>query len=67
MAQFNAATAHDVARIRDMVEADCHTLDPARPQNTEWDSMTFEAYLRSRGASTESLATATVWTRAMLG
>lgn len=50
-----------------MVEADCHTLDPARPQNTEWDSMTFEAYLRSRGASTESLATATVWTRAMLG
>lgn len=67
MAQFNAATAQDVARIRDMVEEDCHTLDPTRPQNTEWDSMTFEAYLRSRGASTESLATATVWTRAMLG
>lgn len=50
-----------------MVEADCHTLDPARLQNSEWDSMTFEAYLRSRGASNESLLTATVWTRAMLG
>lgn len=29
--------------------------------------MTFEAYLRSRNASPASLATATVWTRAMLG
>lgn len=29
--------------------------------------MTFEAYLRSRGASETSLLTATVWTRAMLG
>ncbi|KAL2818227.1 hypothetical protein BDW59DRAFT_175206 [Aspergillus cavernicola] len=65
--KFNAATARDVARIRDMVEADCHTLDPDNPQNTEWDSMTFEAYLRSRGASKESIATASVWTRAMLG
>ncbi|KAL4779275.1 hypothetical protein BJX76DRAFT_365362 [Aspergillus varians] len=65
--KFDAATAQDVARIRDMVEADCHTLDPTRPQNTEWDSLTFEAYLRSRGASKEALATATVWTRAMLG
>ena len=29
--------------------------------------MTFEAYLRSRGASEGALATGTVWTRAMLG
>ncbi|KAL4913352.1 hypothetical protein BDW62DRAFT_214345 [Aspergillus aurantiobrunneus] len=65
--KFDAATARDVARIRDMVEADCHTLDPTRPENTHWDSMTFEAYLRSRGANKEALATATVWTRAMLG
>ncbi|KAL3465687.1 hypothetical protein BJX64DRAFT_296960 [Aspergillus heterothallicus] len=65
--KFDAATVRDVARIRDMVEADCQTLDPARPQNKEWDSMTFEAYLRTRGASTEALATAMVWTRAMLG
>ncbi|KAL4733916.1 hypothetical protein BDV11DRAFT_209833 [Aspergillus similis] len=65
--KFDAATAQDIARIRDMVEADCHTLDSACPRNTEWDSMTFEAYLRSRGASKEALATAAVWTRAMLG
>lgn len=50
-----------------MVETDCQTLDPTRPQNADWDLVTFEAYLRSRGASTEALATATVWTRAMLG
>lgn len=50
-----------------MVEADCQTLDPARPQNAEWDSVSFEAYLKSRHASEEALATATVWTRAMLG
>ncbi|KAL4928143.1 uncharacterized protein BDV17DRAFT_298687 [Aspergillus undulatus] len=65
--KFDAATAQGVARIRDMVEADCQTVDPTRPQSTEWDSLTFEAYLRSRGASKEALATATVWTRAMLG
>ncbi|EED16989.1 flavin-containing amine oxidase, putative [Talaromyces stipitatus ATCC 10500] len=65
--KFDIAIARDVARIRDMVEADCQTLDPARPQNAEWDSMTFEAYLRARGASAEAIATATVWTRAMLG
>ncbi|KAL4972854.1 hypothetical protein BDW66DRAFT_162551 [Aspergillus desertorum] len=53
--KFDAATVRDIARIRDMVEADCHTLDSARPRNTEWDSMTFEAYLRC------------FWTRAMLG
>ncbi|KAF3398777.1 Amine oxidase [flavin-containing] [Talaromyces pinophilus] len=65
--KFDAAIVKDVARIRDMVEADCQTLDPARPQNAEWDSVTFEAYLNSRHASEEALATATVWTRAMLG
>ncbi|KAL4809837.1 hypothetical protein BDV18DRAFT_166589 [Aspergillus unguis] len=65
--KFDTAIAHDVARIRDMVEADCQTLDPVRPRNAEWDSLTFEAYLKSRGASKEALATATVWTRAMLG
>ncbi|KAL4939803.1 hypothetical protein BDV06DRAFT_230816 [Aspergillus oleicola] len=65
--KFDVVTAQGVARIRDMVEADCQTLDPTRPQSTEWDAMTFEAYLRSRGASSEALLTATVWTRAMLG
>ncbi|KAL5333203.1 hypothetical protein BJX70DRAFT_392374 [Aspergillus crustosus] len=64
---FDVATVKDVGRIRDMVEADCQTLDPTRPQHTQWDSMTFEAYLKSRGASKEAILTATVWTRAMLG
>jgi monoamine oxidase len=50
-----------------MVEADCQSLDLQRPESTELDSMTFEAYLRSRGATKEAILTASVWTRAMLG
>ncbi|KAI8659065.1 Amine oxidase [Fusarium sp. Ph1] len=65
--QFDEASARDVIRIRDTVEADCQTLDKARPRNDIWDSLTFEAYLLSRGATPASLATAAVWTRAMLG
>ncbi|KAF5976587.1 YjgF/Yer057p/UK114 family [Fusarium bulbicola] len=57
---FDAATAQDVTRIRDMVEADCQALDKACPQNSEFDAQTFEAYLRSRGASETAIATATV-------
>lgn len=50
-----------------MVEKDCQNLDAWRPQDRDLDSLTFEAYLTSRGADTNALATATVWTRAMLG
>ena len=50
-----------------MCEADCQALDTWRPDDDSLDSLTFEAYLRSRGASAVALATATVWTRAMLG
>lgn len=50
-----------------MCEADCQALDTFKPKSTVLDAVTFEAYLRSRGASETSLATATVWTRAMLG
>lgn len=50
-----------------MCEADCQALDTAQPQDTSLDSMSFEAYLRSRNATDVSIATATVWTRAMLG
>ncbi|KAL2212031.1 putative flavin-containing amine oxidase [Sarocladium strictum] len=64
---FDAATQRDIARIRDMVESDCQSLDLLRPQSTEYDSMTFEAYLRSRGATEDAILTASVWTRAMLG
>lgn len=50
-----------------MVEADCQNVDTWKPKDKNLDSLTFEAYLRSRGASDTSVATASVWTRAMLG
>lgn len=50
-----------------MTEADCQALDVWHPNDTSLDALTFEAYLRSRGASPTALATATLWTRAMLG
>lgn len=50
-----------------MVESDCQNVDAWRPQDKNLDKLTFEAYLKSRGADTNALATATVWTRAMLG
>ncbi|KAL3491535.1 hypothetical protein BJX62DRAFT_251362 [Aspergillus germanicus] len=64
---FDAATKAHLAEIRDMCEADCQALDVWKPRDSKLDSLTFEAYLRSRGASPAALATATVWTRAMLG
>ncbi|KAL2883490.1 hypothetical protein SGCOL_001173 [Colletotrichum sp. CLE4] len=65
--KFSEATRDHLAQIRDMVEADCQALDVFRPRETSLDSLTFEAYLKSRGAASIALATATVWTRAMLG
>ncbi|KAI9371908.1 hypothetical protein BJX61DRAFT_509885 [Aspergillus egyptiacus] len=50
-----------------MCEADCQALNTWEPMDISLDSVTFEAYLRSRGASEVAVATATVWTRAMLG
>ncbi|KAH6973723.1 hypothetical protein BKA56DRAFT_619930 [Ilyonectria sp. MPI-CAGE-AT-0026] len=64
---FDSATRKHLAEIRDMVEADCQAVDTWRPQDTSLDSLTFEAYLRSRGASELAVATGAVWTRAMLG
>ncbi|KAG9691701.1 amine oxidase, partial [Aureobasidium melanogenum] len=64
---FDAEAKEDVARIRDMCEADCQALDTFNPDDRTLDSMSFEAYLHSRGASETSMSTATVWTRAMLG
>ncbi|KAH8900146.1 hypothetical protein GQ53DRAFT_869502 [Thozetella sp. PMI_491] len=64
---FAEATRQKIAEIRDMVEADCQAVDCWRPKDTSLDSLTFEAYLRSRGADEVAMATATVWTRAMLG
>ncbi|KAE8381836.1 hypothetical protein BDV26DRAFT_300777 [Aspergillus bertholletiae] len=64
---FGQSTQAHLAQIRDMCEADCQALDVWSPRDHSLDSLTFEAYLQSRGASPPALATATVWTRAMLG
>lgn len=65
--KFDKATQTHLAEIRDLCETDCQALDTWRPKDTSLDSLTFEAYLRSRGASEVAISTATVWTRAMLG
>ncbi|KAF4126447.1 monoamine oxidase [Geosmithia morbida] len=65
--KFDEATQRDVARIRDLCEADCQKLDVWNPKDSELDSLTFEAYLRRNKASETAVRTATVWTRAMLG
>ncbi|KAJ5673160.1 hypothetical protein N7507_002287 [Penicillium longicatenatum] len=65
--KFDPASIEDVIRIRDTAEADCQAVDIFNPRDTRLDSMTFEAYLRSKNASDKALWTATVWTRAMLG
>ncbi|RMZ88274.1 hypothetical protein DV736_g4507, partial [Chaetothyriales sp. CBS 134916] len=65
--KFDQETAKDVARIRDICETDCQSLSVFEPENTQLDAMNFEAYLRTKNASQASIATATVWTRAMLG
>ncbi|KAI7779434.1 Amine oxidase [Diaporthe eres] len=65
--KFDTASREDIVRIRDKTEADCQVVDTFRPQDTNLDSMTFEAYLRANHASEKALQTATVWTRAMLG
>ncbi|RMZ77869.1 hypothetical protein DV738_g4098, partial [Chaetothyriales sp. CBS 135597] len=65
--KFDREIADDVARIRDMCESDCQSLSLLDPENAQLDAMNFEAYLRTKNASQASIATATVWTRAMLG
>ena len=61
------ATRKHLVNIRDMVEKDCQELDTWQPKGKDLDILTFEAYLLVRGADENALATATVWTRAMLG
>lgn len=61
------ATRKHLVDIRDIVERECQQLDALNPEGKNLDMLTFEAYLISRGADKNALATATVWTRAMLG
>ncbi|KAM0545840.1 hypothetical protein ACHAPJ_011167 [Fusarium lateritium] len=64
---YDEAAKKNVAEIRDLCEAECQALDTWKPKNTSLDAVTFEAFLRSKGAGKEALGTATIWTRAMLG
>lgn len=56
-------------RIRDTVEADCQALEVTAmtSRHVELDAMSFLDYLHKLGANQEAIATATIWTRAMLG
>jgi monoamine oxidase len=67
MLQIDVETHTELARVRDMVEADCQKLDLASEPDKELDSMTFAAYLDNRNATATAVRTATIWTRAMLG
>jgi monoamine oxidase len=65
--QIDEASHTELARVRDVVEAECQKIDLASAPDEELDSMTFAAYLESRSATPIAIQTATVWTRAMLG
>ncbi|KKY20024.1 putative flavin-containing amine [Phaeomoniella chlamydospora] len=65
--KFDGATRENIAYIRDLVEAECQKLDSFAPQNIDYDSLTFEAFLVKSGANKYARETAATWTRAMLG
>lgn len=52
-------------RIRDMFQTLCHTIDIRSP--TGYDDLTVEEFIKKHGGGRISLATVSVWTRAMLG
>ncbi|RAH47902.1 putative flavin-containing amine oxidase [Aspergillus brunneoviolaceus CBS 621.78] len=57
----------ELDNVREMCEADCQALSCESPTDPALDSLSFYAYLQSRNVSPAALATASVWTRAMLG
>lgn len=65
--QFDHDTKQHIADIRDRVEVDSQKVDCARPQDHVLDSTTFLAYLKILNANEQAIATASIWTRAMLG
>lgn len=65
--KFETKEKSHVEAVRDMVEDDCQKIDRARPHDPTLDALSFLEYLQSRGASALAIATASIWTRAMLG
>lgn len=55
--------------LRDKTEEVCQTLDIHDPVRTggHLDHLTFADWIKSQGGGETALASATVWTRAMLG
>ncbi|CAK7234677.1 hypothetical protein SCUCBS95973_009017 [Sporothrix curviconia] len=68
-AGIGASAVDDMVKIRDATEAACQLLDIRDPVRTggHLDSQTLEEWIRSVGGGPTALASATVWTRAMLG
>ncbi|KIH93251.1 monoamine oxidase [Sporothrix brasiliensis 5110] len=64
-----AGGVDDMVALRDATEKMCQALDIRDPVRTggHLDSMTFEQWITSVGGGATALASATVWTRAMLG
>lgn len=68
MPKFDESDKQDAVRIRDMVEA--ASLDAVNfvgPRRGELDSITFDEFLRRKGASKRALQTACIWFHGMLG
>ncbi|GAB7355476.1 hypothetical protein MBLNU459_g5973t1 [Dothideomycetes sp. NU459] len=63
----------DMVKFRSFFEETCHKVDvskakgPQRALEDDSDSVTLEEYVRHHGGGDAALATAKVWTRAMLG
>lgn len=53
--------------IRDLVEKLCHTIDSQNASHQKYDNVTVEEFVKQAGGGPTALATATVWTRVMLG
>ncbi|CAK7231359.1 hypothetical protein SBRCBS47491_007904 [Sporothrix bragantina] len=66
---IGVASVDDMVKLRDAAEAACQLLDIRDPVRTggHLDTQTLEEWIRSVGGGPTGLASATVWTRAMLG
>lgn len=58
-----------MAQMRDLVEEICQKLDlyTITAAGHDLDKLTFEEFVKAQGKGDSALASATVWTRAMLG
>lgn len=67
------AAVANMVKFRTFFEETCHKVDVSKPKGSlrslenQTDSVTLEEYVRQEGGSDAALATATIWTRAMLG